>query len=176
MKRLYLIIGLIVFMFISFNCVESENIDPIIPVIPVVNPRPYETPDMVTAFGINVWLGGYKINPDELDQYFLEVVDELGYGPVDLIDLIISPTHCREYPDGLTYCGFEDPDVSFMLAGRFYYHGKLAIKIHLMFGEWGFKESALSHEIEHYVMYIYQIPGWNINNEYEYTISQSEGV
>ncbi|HEA69307.1 MAG TPA: hypothetical protein ENI07_21230 [Desulfobacterales bacterium] len=99
------------------------------------------------------------------------MVEEIGYGPVPPFDLIIGPAHCREYPDGLTYCGFEDPDMSFMLAGRFYYlDQKPAVKIHLMKGigidpenEWTLEQSALSHEIEHYVMYIYNIDGWNIN-------------
>ncbi len=158
MKRLCLIIGLFVFM----SCVPES----------VVDPRPYETPDMVTALGINVWTKE-DINLDEIDEYFLEIVDKLNYGSVLPVDLIISPTHCREYPDGFTYCGFEDPDMGFMLAGRFYYlEQKPAIKIHLMKGEgidpedeWTLGETAFAHEVEHYVMYIHNIPGWNINNK-----------
>ncbi|HEA68486.1 hypothetical protein LCGC14_1265480 [marine sediment metagenome] len=145
--------GLTTLVLINISC-SNES---------VVDPRPYETPDMVTAFGINVWLGGYDIDPDEIDEYFLEVVDELNYGPVDPIDLIISPTHCREYLDGLTYCGFEDPDLSFMLAGRFYPPND--IKIHLMNGEWSLGESALDHELRHYGMYYYDVPGWDINSD-----------
>ncbi|KKN38788.1 hypothetical protein LCGC14_0749790 [marine sediment metagenome] len=142
--------------------------------------RPYKTPDMVTELGINVWLDGQEglVDPDELDQYFLDVVDELDYGPVPYdFNLIISKTVCAEYPDGLVYCGFTDPYFSFMLAGQFF--PPKDIEIHLMNGEgidperrWTLKESAFKHEIEHYVKYWYGENDWDVG-EVEYTVSES---
>ena len=132
--------------------------------------RPYDTPDMVTELGINIWLDGQDsiVDPDEVDQYFLDTVEELGYGTVPIIDLIISQTICREYPDGLTYCGFTEPGYPYMLAGL--YSPPRSIKIHLMSGEeidpaeqWTFKQSAFPHKIEHHVKYWYDDDDWNVN-------------
>ncbi len=171
---IFFFIGLGAFVLLNVGCVILNREEPI-------NPRPYDTPDMVTDAGVQVWTGGHDVDPDEIDLIFEEVVEYLSYeydevplfDEVPPFDLVIGPSHCREYPNGLTYCGFEDPDLDFMLAGRFYYiDQKPVVKIHIMNGEWTLDRSALDHEIEHYVMYIYNIPGWNIN-EVELTEAES---
>ena len=167
----YGFIGLICLIFFFIGCAPDEDL------------RPYETPDKVTDLGINVWLDGQDsiVDLDEIDQYFLDVVDELNYGPVPSdFNLIISKTVCAEYPDGLTYCGFTNSYFSFMLAGLFV--TPKDIQIHLMNGEgidpeerWTLEESAFKHEIEHYVKYWHGEDGWDIGNvvEIEYTVSES---
>ncbi|KKN01164.1 hypothetical protein LCGC14_1130530 [marine sediment metagenome] len=163
MKRLCFLIVLLILI----GCAPDEDL------------RPYETPDMVTELGINIWLDGQDsiVDPDEVDQYFLDVVDELDYGPVPFdFNLIIVQTVCAEYPDGLIYCGFTDSYFSFMLAGLF--APPKDIKIHLMNGEgidpeerWTLEKSAFKHEIKHMAKYYYNEDGWNIG-ELEYTVSE----
>ncbi len=151
----FFFIGLTALILLNYSCAPEI----------VIDPRPSGNQDMITPLGINVWTNEHNVDPDEIDDIIEEVVEEQGYGPVPAFDLVIEPAHCREYPDGLTYCGFECPDLPYMLAGRFYYHELIAIKIHLMNGEWTLEQSALKHEIRHYVMYIHRIPGWDINSD-----------
>ncbi len=127
-------------------------------------PLPDGEPDITTSLDISVWTNGHDVDPDEIDEIFLNEVEELGYGQPPPFNLIISPAHCREYPDGLTYCGFEDPDFPFMMAGVFYWQSN-SITIHLMNGEWDLEQSALGHEIRHWIMYWFDIPGWDINSD-----------
>ena len=164
MKKLCFIIGLVILI----GCV-SEPYDP----------RPDRDPDMITELGTRVWTNGHDVDPNEIDEIFLERVDKLDRGQPPAFNLIISPTHCREYPDGLTYCGFEDPDIPYMLNGVFS-PVSLSIEIHLMKGEginpkdeWSLEQSALGHEIDHLILYWFDIDGWDLN-EVEYTRSQPE--
>ena len=130
------------------------------------DPRPSGDADMITPLGNRVWTQGHDVDPDGIDRIFLAVVEALvealGYGQPPPFNLIIQPAHCREYPDGLTYCGFENPDFSFMLAGTFT-PGNI-IEIHLMNGEWPLEKSALGHEIDHYIKYWYGDDDWNVND------------
>ena len=149
--------GLTGLVLLNVSCIKLDREEQI-------NPRPYDIPDIITDAGVQVWTGGHDVDPDEIDLIFEEVVEALNYGEVPPYDLVIGSSHCREYPNGLEYCGFEDPDLDFMLAGRFYYvDQKPVVKIHLLNGEWTLGQSALDHELEHYVMYIHNVPGWNIN-------------
>ncbi|HDZ27790.1 hypothetical protein LCGC14_1020520 [marine sediment metagenome] len=149
----FFFIGLAALVLLNYGCGREQY-----------DPRPGRDPDMITELGIRVWTNGHDIDPDEIDQIFLERVEDLDHGQPPPFNLIISPTHCREYPDGLTYCGFEDPDFSFMLAGVFYSYSN-SIKIHLMNGEWSLEQSALKHEIRHQIMWWFDVPGWDINNK-----------
>ena len=128
------------------------------------DPLPEGEPDIITSLDIRVWTNGHDVDPDGIDEIFLDEVEYLEHGEPPPFNLIISPAHCREYPDGLTYCGFEDPGFSFMLAGVFYPESN-SIKIHLMNSEWSLEQSALSHEIRHQIMYWFDIPGWDINSD-----------
>ncbi len=171
MKKLYFIISLFVFI----SCVASERYDL----------RPYETSDMTTDLGIQVWLDGQEgiVGIDEIDTVFLDTVEEMDRGPVPLIDLVIVKTICLEYPDGLVYCGFQDPRLPFMLAGL--YSPPRDIKIHLMNGtdvdgkdldpekRWPLEWSAFGHEVEHHVRYWYDEDDWNLN---EMVYTKAKGI
>ncbi len=164
----FFFIGLAALVLLNYSC-ASEQYDP----------RPDRDHDMTTELGIRVWTNGHDVDPDKIDEIFLERVEALGYGQPPAFNLIISPTHCREYPDGLTYCGFEDPDIPYMLAGVFS-PVSLSIEIHLMKGqgidpedEWSLEQSALGHEIDHLIMYWFDVDDWDLN-EVEYTRSQPE--
>ena len=166
----FFFIGLAALVLLNYGCGREQY-----------DPRPDRDHDMTTGLGIRVWANGHDVDPDEIDEIFLDEVEELDHGQPPPFNLIISPTHCREYPDGLTYCGFEDPGFSFMLAGVFYSQ-TLSIKIHIMKGEginpedeWSLEQSALGHEIDHLIMYWFDIDGWNVNEEeLEYTKAQPE--
>ena len=166
-------IGLIGLVLLNYGC-SSEGEEP--GVLPYVIPDiVYEIPDMVTDLGIRVWFDeqDLTVDSDEIDEYFLKVVDELGYGPVPVIGLIISQTSCQEYPDGLVYCGFTDPSYPDRILAGLYFYLEGIIKIHLMTGEeidpeeqeqWTLEQSAFSHEIEHHVLYWYGDDDWSVND------------
>jgi len=137
------------------------------------DPRPNSEPELTTSLGTKVWANGHDVDPDEIDEIFLERVEYLDHGEPPPFNLVILPAHCREYPDGLTYCGFENPVFDYMLAGYFAPES-LTIEIHLMNGEWTLEASALGHEIDHFIKYWFDVDGWELNNAKDYTESQPE--
>ncbi len=48
------------------------------------------------------------------------------------------------------------------------------IEIHLMNGEWTLGQSALGHEIDHYILYYYGDDDWNVNEAAENTPAKGE--